>query len=224
MKKILMFLCAVTLVFGMVGSAGAALITFDDLITGQTSYGFDGDGDSINDVIFSTTDPSGFNTSVPGPNMTYIDEPGLEGSTYYDLRVDFLNQAQSYLNFGFALNDGSETQNTWTEFWVYDSGDNLIAHDFEYGHYTLPDGTNPSDFPEGMIETTFSGIASYALFDFNNDPSGGQRYIIDNFEGVFGSTEVPPQNPVPEPSTILLMGVGLLGLAGYGRKRFSKKS
>jgi hypothetical protein len=32
-----------------------------------------------------------------------------------------------------------------------------------------------------------------------------------------------PPAPVPEPTTLLLLGAGLLGLAGYGRRKFFKK-
>ncbi len=213
MKKLISFFTTLGIIFTF-GTSQATLLPFDDAISGATSYSFDGDGDSIDDVIFSTTDPFGFNTAGPGPNMSYVNEPGLEGSTIFDLRVDFLIGAEDFLQFGFALDDFSETANTWTSFEVYDAGDNLLASDFELGLYTLPDGTNPSTFPEGMINVSFLGTASYALFDFNNDASGGQRYIIDNFEGTFGSTEVG----VPEPSIIWLLGPGL-ALIGFARRK-----
>ena len=207
MKKLILLFTTLGIVFTF-GTSQAVVLTFDDAIVGATSYSFDGDGDSIDDVIFSTTDLSGFNTVGPGTNMSYIEQPGLEGSTIFDLRVDFLVGAIDYLQFGFALDDFSETINTWANFDVYDAVGNLLASDFEYGLYTLPDGVTRSSFPEGMINVSFLGTASYALFDFNNDVTGGQRYIIDNFEGTFGSTEVD----VPEPSLLALMSIGLLGI------------
>jgi hypothetical protein len=206
LKSILLLFSALLLVT----NSHASVIDFHDAIIGATTYQFDSDGDGIKDVIFSTTDPNGFNTAGPGSNMTYIQEPGLEGSVYLnpDLRVDFLNLAKDYLKFGFALDSGSENNNTWASFYVYDADGNLIASQSKFGLYTYPNGFNKSNYPEGEISVTFSGIASYALFDFDSDYG---RYIIDNFDGTYGSTEVP-QKPVPEPASMFLLGSGLVGL------------
>jgi hypothetical protein len=217
MKRLFSLLATVFCLFLILTTnTHAAIITFNDAISSATTYKFDSDGDGIKDVIFSTTDPLGFNTSGPGPNMTYIQEPGLEGTSLLnpDLRVDFLNQAKNYLKFGFALLSGSESTNTWTKFDVYDAGGNLLVSQTQFGLFTYPNGvTNPpSSFPEGQISVTFPGTARYALFDFSSD---GGRYIIDNFEGTYGSTEVPS---VPEPGTLLLLGLGLMGVVGVRRK------
>ena len=59
-------------------------------------------------------------------------------------------------------------------------------------------------YVDGLEEFTFGGL-DYGLSHYTEWNAGG------------GGT------PVPEPATIFLLGSGLIGLAGLGRKRFGKK-
>lgn len=209
------------LAMAMTSSARAAVVDFSTLTDGVTTYAADGDGDGIADVDFSTTDPSGFSLMGPGLNQSFVNEPALEGNsgvTGPDVRVDFRFGAFGPITFGFAFSETFEVANAVT-LSVFGFADELLLEVSADALFTLPDGINQSDFPEGQLVADFgSAGASYALFEFA-DLAGNPRFIIDDFSGIFGSTEPTPLR-IAEPATLAMFGMGLLGLlAGHGRRR-----
>ena len=198
MKKFLMVLCAVTLVFGMVKTASAIPILNDGSVaTLQT----DGNGDS-------------YGTYINSGSLLFTESGNNEGNNLEDVEM-LVEDSLGYNANDFDLTVTSVSYEPYddgnTGTWSADPEDALISF------YVVKAGKGYAMYQVDPAES----IGSWSTYDLWETGlyNKGDDLEISHYTGYNSTTA-----PVPEPATILLLGSGLLGLVGYNRKRFSKKS
>ena len=206
MKRFLILLCSLVMILGFAGAAGATVLTFDDLAPtsnfatiGNGYGGFDWAQMGYQNSTYSGVAGSGYDYGVVSGNYVAYNR-WAQVATVSDSVFDF-NGAY----FTGAWNDGLNINIQGL------SGGTVL-----YNETIQVDHNGPTWFSANYIGIDQLVFSSYGGTDVVFGGSG-EHFVMDNF--TYNETA-----PVPEPSTILLMGVGLLGLVGYNRKRFSKKS
>ena len=138
-----------------------------------------------------------------------------------------------YTFSGVTFSDGGTLTGTFTandainalvDFDVTTSGGSLVGF-----HYTTGIAISFSSLPAILVletpslthilQVTFSGLTALgapiligAFDSFEQDPSGTHRQILA------GAVVVRPTTTVPEPSTIALVSISVLGLLGFVRR------
>lgn len=178
--------------------------------------GVDGQLSSFNTSDFSTA------VAVSGrPDFIANNTSGTNGSmgtwTFFVFRQTFdltgYDAATADLRFQWAADDSGEIY-AWRGSWI----PKFSLNGGEFINY--PGSPIPTYGYSSMVDLSSGFVSGLNTIDFYVEGNG----VTDGFAlltSSFTASESQP-NPVPEPGTILLLSLGMLTLAVYGKRRMNK--
>ena len=194
MNKLLVFLCTIAVVFFTVGIASAVPIV-DPWDPSDVFLKHDGTEGGVMqyDWTFDLTDDN-FNPSCQDVTTAVV------SVSLYDDEEDPVETPNEYARLYVG---GPDAFGDWVE---------------EFGLGKLDDPTNRSFTLSG---TNLDTLSDQGTLNVRLVATGGD-FFFDSARLEVEATECP-ESPVPEPASMLLMGTGLIGLAGLlGRKKLRK--